>query len=170
MEVRMPISTISSRRKRSEHGIIASDIMVNRVYTARPEQRVYEVVQILLKRRISGMPVIDDDRRVIGIISEKDCITALMRAVHDRMPPSLVRDVMSTDVTTIHDQMHLMTIAHIFLTKPVRRLPVVNESGQLLGQVSRRDLLSGATQIFQQSPSRETALLYLSALDRNAPS
>lgn len=151
------------------YGVRARDIMVKKVYTIRPEKRVYDAVGVLLKRRISGMPVVDGERKLVGIISEKDCIRALMRAVYDRMPPSQIADVMSTDLKTISADTHLMTIAHLFLTEPIRRLPVIDEEGRLIGQVSRRDLLAGAARIFDRAPNREAAILYLSALDRQRP-
>lgn len=149
-------------------GVQAEDIMVRRVHTARPDQPINAVVKLLLKHSISGMPVVDARNRVVGVVSEKDCISALMRAVHDRMPPSLVQDVM-TEPVVISPKTHLMTVAHHFSTLPVRRLPVVDEHGTLVGQISRRDLLRAARRIFDQSPSREIAVLYLSALGRDAP-
>jgi len=148
-------------------GTTAADIMVRRVYTASPEQTVHTVTETLIKRKVSGMPVVDAQKRVVGVVSEKDCIAALMRAVHDRLPPSRVQDVMTPPVTVSPDT-HLMTIAHHFSTRNIRRLPVVDAEGCLLGQISRRDLLSAARRIFDQSPSREVAVLYLSALERDA--
>lgn len=160
----------ASRQRRAGEpaGIHAENIMVRRVYTAQPDQPISAVVKLLLRHSISGMPVVDSDNRVIGIVSEKDCISALMRAVHDRTPPSLVQDVM-TEPTVISPGTHLMTIAHHFSTRPIRRLPVVDDQGALVGQISRRDLLRAARHVFDQSPSREVAVLYLSALDREAP-
>lgn len=155
-------------RTRRSAGVQAEDIMVRRVRTARPDQPISAVVKLLLKHSISGMPVVDDDNRVVGVVSEKDCISALMRAVHDRTPPSLVQDVM-TEPVVISPQTHLMTVANHFSTMSIRRLPVVDDSGILLGQISRRDLLRAARHVFDQSPSREIAVLYLSALDRDAP-
>jgi len=157
------------KQRNQQKALLARDIMVTRLRTVRPDDRVYQAVQVLLKYGISGCPVIDNNRQLVGILSEKDCIQALMRAVHDRMPPSCVSDVMSTEVTTISEDTHLMNIAHIFITRPIRRLPVLTTSGELIGQVSRRDLLAAASQIFNEAPTRESAVLYLSALGKRAP-
>jgi predicted transcriptional regulator len=142
--------------------------MTKRLFTARRDQRVVEVVKGLLKHRISGAPVVDDARRVVGVISEQDCIKALMRAVHHRVPFSLVGEVMSTQVISISEDTHIMTMADLFLAHPVRRLPVVRD-GILVGQVSRRDVLTTAVSLFKGMPTRQAAVLYLSALGRQAP-
>jgi CBS domain-containing protein len=142
--------------------------MTTRLHTARPEQPVAEVVNMLLKQKISGAPVIDSDRRLVGIISEKDCIKALIRAVHHDVPFSLVSDVMSTDVITINEDTHLMTMCHLFLSNPIRRLPVL-AGEKLVGQVSRRDVLKRAASLFDRATTRESALLYLSALGAPPP-
>lgn len=162
------IRTARKKPNANPAGVLAEDIMVRRVYTAKPNQTISTVVAALLRNKISGMPVVDDDQKVIGVISERGCIAALMRAVHDRMPPSLVQDVMNPAVT-ITASTHLMTIAHHFSVQNIRRLPVVDDSGCLIGQISRRDLLRAARRIFESSSSREAAVLYLSALERDAP-
>ncbi|MFT5681039.1 MAG: CBS domain-containing protein [Myxococcota bacterium] len=159
----------SVKKKTGKSGLTARDIMATRLRTVRPDDRVYQAVKVLLKYKISGAPVIDEQRKLIGVISEKDCIKALMRAVHDRMPPSAVADVMSRELITIREGTHLMDIAHIFITRSIRRLPVVSDTGELIGQVSRRDLLAAANRIFEDAPSRESAVLYLSALGKRAP-
>jgi CBS-domain-containing membrane protein len=162
---------IRTARKKSNQNpavTLAEDIMVRRVYTAKPDQMISTVVSLLLRHKISGMPVVDGDQQVIGVISERGCISALMRAVYDRTPPSLVRDVM-TPAVTIGPGAHLMTVAHHFSVQNIRRLPVVDDAGCLVGQISRRDLLRAARRIFESSSSRDAAVLYLSALERDAP-
>ena len=153
---------------RGKQWTTAREIMVTKLHTVRPDQRVIEVVKLLLKHKISGVPVVDANRHLLGIISEKDCIEALMRAVHHGVPFSLVSDVMTTEVTTITEETHIMDMSHLFLTNPIRRLPVLRDR-KLVGQVSRRDVLKGAVSLFEQAPSRESAVLYLSALEVSPP-
>ena len=145
----------------SGRGQTARDIMVTRLHTVRPDDRVYLAIQVLLKFSISGAPVVDEQHRLVGILSEKDGIRALIRAVHERMPPARVRDVMSTELITVTEDAHLMHIAEIFLHHPVRRLPVVSASGILIGQISRRDLLAAVSQIFGKASTRESAIISL---------
>ena len=149
-------------------GVSAKDMMVTRLKTVGPDERVSTVVRMLLDNRISGMPVVDEDRRLIGMVTEKDCIKALMREVYHHMPPALVSEVMTKDVIDVHEDDHMLTIADLFLLKPIRRLPVTR-GGLLIGQISRRDLLAAANRVIDQSSSREAAILYLSALREPPP-
>ncbi len=143
--------------------IRAADMMTTSVVTLRADQHTHDAVQTLLKRRISGAPVVDETGRLVGIFSEKDSIHALLRAVHERLPSSLVGDHMTTEVISVTENTSLLTIAHLFLTHTVRRLPVVH-GGKLIGIVSRRDLLQAASQVMQAAPTRDAALLYLSVV------
>ena len=68
---------------------------------------------------------------------------------------------MSTDLITVHEDTHLMQIADIFLHHSIRRLPVVSTSGVLVGQISRRDLLAAACEVFGKASTREAAILSL---------
>lgn len=149
--------------------ITARDMMTKKVITVRPDMRVLDAVRLMLKNRVSGAPVVDGDYRLVGMLSEKNCIQALLRAVAERLPSSHVLDVMQTEVETISDSADLLSIAHTFVTKPLRRLPVIEADGTLIGQISRRDLLSSAMQVWDESPSRQAAVLYLSATGRETP-
>jgi CBS domain-containing protein len=112
--------------------------------------------------------VIDQERRLVGVVSEKDCIRALMRAVHHGVPFSMVRDVMTTEVFTITEDTHIMAMSDLFLQHSIRRLPVLRGE-RLVGQVSRRDVLRRAIDLFEASPNREAVVLYLSALGEKPP-
>lgn len=147
----------------------ASQIMITRLITVRPEQAVHEAVGLLLKNRISGAPVVDADHHLVGMLSEKDCINALTAAAVEGVPFTSVGETMSTRLTTITEDTNLLTIAHKFINGPFRRLPVVR--GELLvGQISRRDLLRAMHEMMQGTPSgRFKAIpLYLSALTRSS--
>jgi CBS domain-containing protein len=152
-----------------EHMSVRVDaFMAKRLYTVRPDARIYDVVQQLVKRGFSGCPVVEG-KKLVGVLSEKDCIRALMRAVHDQLPPQQVSDVMTSEVITVSPGTPLLSAAHLFLQHPIRRLPVVDTGGRLLGQVSRRDLLRHAIQVFKVSGDRKSAFLYLSAVDGTVP-
>ena len=148
--------------------VSARDIMVRRVYTASTQDRVFEVTKTLTKRGYSGAPVVDGDNRVLGIITEYDCIRAFLNAVHHERPPSRVEDVMTRDVVTVTEDAGILSLANLMLQKRLHRVPVVRD-GKLVGQISRRDVLLRAVAIFEASGNREAAILYLSALDRKPP-
>jgi CBS domain-containing protein len=121
----------------------AKDIMTRSVITFLPDASIFEAIRVLLSRRISGAPVVDEDGFVVGMLSELDCLRVLSSdefyAGHQEMEGQ-VRDFMTPAGQTIKPDMDVYGIAHYFLTRPVRRLPVVDR-GRLVGQVSRRDVL-----------------------------
>ena len=148
--------------------LLARDMMV-KPYAVRPGDRVYDVVKTLTRRRYSGAPVVDAQRKVIGMLSERDAIKALLNAVVEQLPSHTVEQVMDTKLTTIPPETHVLTVAHLFLHKNLRRIPVVDREGVLIGQISRSDLLRRAIDVFEASPNRKAALLYLSALEGTIP-
>jgi CBS domain-containing protein len=128
--------------------------MITKLITLRPEMDVMEAVQMLLKNRISGAPVVEPDGTYLGVFSEKCSMHVILDAAYDQLPSNQVRVFMDVDAKTITPDTHLLSIAQVFLLTPYRRLPVL-EDGFLIGQVSRRDVL-------------RASLLYLSALvERN---
>jgi CBS domain-containing protein len=122
----------------------ARDCMTHRVITFTPEQPVHEVVKVLLAKGISGAPVVDATRKLVGMISELDCIRAIAADAYEErygvLMDRMVRDEMSRDPITIEPNADIYKMAQLFETHGVRRLPVV-EDGALSGQVSRRDVL-----------------------------
>ncbi len=122
------------------------EMMTRKVITLAPEMAAVEAAEVLLKNGISGAPVIDQDRRLLGLVSEFDCLRAVAASdyemdSHDAI--ELVGDLMTREPITVPPEMDLFTLAHEFVTHRVRRFPVV-ESGFVIGQVSRRDALKAA--------------------------
>ena len=75
--------------------ILAKDIMVSRLITVSPDLGLREAARLLLKNKISGAPVVDEQGQLIGVFSEKDLMTALIDAVYDELPSSEVSAYMS---------------------------------------------------------------------------
>ena len=125
------------------HVPTASEVMVKKLVTLRPDMQVSEATRLLLKHKISGAPVVDADGCLLGLLSEFDCLRALTSSeynldAHDDLVR--VADLMTETTHTISPEMDLFAIAHEFVTLRIRRLPVV-DGDELLGQVSRRDVL-----------------------------
>jgi len=125
--------------------VTAADIMVTNVVTVTPDTTIHCAIQLLLKHGISGMPVLNENREVIGILSERDCLKTLLSAQYHNLPAAHVIDLMTTGIRTIAPDTDVMAIARLFTEERFRRLPVV-EDGRLVGQVSRRDLLRAIDQ------------------------
>jgi CBS domain-containing protein len=121
----------------------AEEIMVRSLVTFRPDTTVSEAIATLLAKRISGGPVTDDEGRVVGFLSERDCLRVLSSDdfyAGDQQGLGLVDHLMTRECVTIAPDTDVYGIAHYFLTKGFRKLPVVSD-GMLVGQVSRRDVL-----------------------------
>lgn len=144
--------------------VVARDIMVRRLITFRPEMDLFDAIESLLKNRISGAPVVDDEGTYLGVFSERSSISLLLSAAYDGAPTNRIASFVDRDAETIHPETDLLTIAQTFLGTPYRRLPVV-EDGRLLGQVSRRDLLRAANRLLDMGQSEGSSVLYLSGLD-----
>ena len=117
------------------------DIMTKRLVTFRPETNVLEAINILLKNKISGAPVLDENGNIIGVLSEIDCMETLIQDSYYHESRGSVSEYMSEKVTTVDAQMGIVDLAEFFVQKHFRRLPVVDH-GKLVGPVSRRDVLT----------------------------
>ena len=146
------------------HTITAREFMVTKLITLRPDMEVFDAVQMLLRNRISGAPVVGPRGEYLGVFSERCSMQVLLDAAYEQLPSNHVGAFMDTEAKTIAPETQLLSIAQVFLLTNFRRLPVVDEDGHLMGQVSRRDVLHAAMKEVQGKPIREKSLLYLSAL------
>lgn len=146
----------------------AKDIMTRDVITVTAETTVKEVAQLLIKHKISGLPVVDEDGKVIGMVSEGDLIyqdkklhtPAFLeilggiiflenpqRLGNDlmKMTAATVGAVMTKKVFTIGEDTSVSDAATLMIEKQVNRLPVVNKAGKLVGILTRQDLIKTMT-------------------------
>lgn len=130
--------------------IRVADYMTQKLVVLAPDTPVDEAILELLEHRISGAPVVEDGR-LVGVFSESDCLKEVLHAGYHRMSSGLVRDHMSTEVETIAATGSIINAAEIFLNHKRRRLPVVDAAGNLVGQISRRDVLRAIADIRRNS-------------------
>ena len=123
-------------------------VHVSKLITFSPDQLVSEAIDIILEKKISGAPVLDKTGRLVGMLSEKDCLRLIIDKAYHNMPNEnkKVSDYMTREVRTVAAELDIVTVANRFLVSPVRRLPVV-EDDVLIGQISRRDVLKAAREI-----------------------
>lgn len=121
------------------------DYMARDLITFRPDQEIGEAIDIMLKKRISGGPVLNSKREIVGMLSEKDCLKVLVHSSYHNLPSGkgVVSDYMSENVKTVEMDMDITSCANEFLTTYFRRFPVT-ENGILRGQISRRDIMRAA--------------------------
>ena len=134
--------------------IRVEDVMTHLVVMLFPGDTISQAAKRLAHNAISGAPVVQDGK-VIGIVSEADLIRAAMRRQGQTM-----RDVMTHRVEQIEPGTSIWKAAAIMEGRGVKRLPVVDESGHLLGIVSRGDVVKAIAREDDLAPGRvETASL-----------
>lgn len=123
-------------------------VSVNDLITFRPDQTVEEAIDIIIEKRISGAPVLDANGKLVGMLSEKDCLRIIVDQAYHNLPieSKKVSDYMTADVKTVSPDNDVVSAANQFLHTAIRRMPVV-ENGVLKGQISRRDILRAAKNI-----------------------
>lgn len=122
--------------------MLARDIMTDNVVSIRPTATVEEAIDSLLMQRVSGLPVIDEHGRLVGIVTE----FALLAIAYD---PSILKDAvsqhMTTDVLAVDASDPIRRVADLCIVHRVRRVPVM-ENGRLVGLIARRDVLKAVFQ------------------------
>ena len=119
-----------------------ADFMDKTFNTVMPETRVQDAMKIMLDKQLIGVLVVDDERNLVGVFSEKDCLKVLLQSGFHRMPDDRVKDYMHPIEMTVESRTDILSIAQTFLQKPFRRLAVVDD-GKLVGQITRRDIVRG---------------------------
>ena len=121
---------------------------VKDLYTFSPDMEIADAINIMLEKRISGGPVLNDKRELVGVLSEKDCLKILVQSSYHNIPSGKgkVSDYMSSNVKTLDINTNVVDCANEFLSTYYRRFPVT-ENGILKGQISRRDIMKAAKNI-----------------------
>ncbi len=129
--------------------ISVRDFMAKKLITFKPDTPIYVAIDTLVKNEISGASVVDDKGRLVGIVSEKDCLRILASGVFHNEPSGTVSNYMTEAVVTVQADTDIFTAADLFLKNIYRRMPVV-EDRKVIGQLSRRDVLRAIQEIKDQ--------------------
>ena len=133
--------------------ILVSKYMTTKLITFKPDQSVLEVMELLIKNKISGGPVVNEKNELLGIISEGDCIKHISDSMYYNMPMDSTNTVeknMVSEVETISKNMNIFDAATKFISSKIRRFPIV-ENGKLIGQISQKDILKAALKMKENS-------------------
>ena len=118
------------------------DYMLPNPVKVRPEDNVLDAMKVIIDNKISGVCVVDEDTNLVGILSEMDCLQAVLGAVYNNSNIGVVRDYMASDnLVVANPNEDIVDVAQDMLRKNKRRRPVV-ENGKLIGQITCRQLLS----------------------------
>ncbi len=128
------------------------DYMTRKLITFKPDQSVEEVIEELIRYKISGGPVVNDKNELVGIISEGDCIRHISESRYHNLPSEnrRVEEHMAKEVETIDGDMNIFDAANKFLNDRRRRFPIV-EDGVLVGQISQKDILKATLKMKSQN-------------------
>ncbi|MDP8247414.1 MAG: CBS domain-containing protein [Candidatus Tritonobacter lacicola] len=126
--------------------VTAADIMTREVVTIQAEAPLREALSKLVKNKISGMPVVNQENEIVGIITEKDMLNFILSG---SLPQTVVKEAMVKEVVcfppdTPYEKLCLSLIEHNF-----RRIPIV-AGKKVVGLVARRDLLRGVSRFYSE--------------------
>jgi CBS domain-containing protein len=137
----------------------AKDVMTTKVFSVKPDTPVEEIAELLAQNNISGVPVIEENGKVAGIISEKDFLSGLglenaktiMGVISNcfknkgclaiSISTKKAGDIMTSPAITVSENTAVSDIAGIFTENNINRVPVTDSEGNLIGIVSRADIL-----------------------------
>ncbi|MBI5846901.1 MAG: CBS domain-containing protein [Nitrospirae bacterium] len=140
----------------------AEEIMRSPVYTAGKDTPLIDVAELMAEKNISGLPVLDTDGRVAGMISEKDFLGVLKEKESVTVMKILAKclqgkgclaasvrqktagDIMTSPAITIPPELPLFQIMIVFSNRAINRAPVIDPAGSLLGIVSRADIIGAS--------------------------
>ncbi|NPV90983.1 MAG: CBS domain-containing protein [Firmicutes bacterium] len=143
--------------------MLAKDIMTREVITVSPDTPVTEVAEVLLENRISGLPVVNAEGELMGVVSEADLLykekdvkgprtlSILGAIIYLERPQRLenelkkiagakVRDVMTKEVVTVHEDTPIHEIANVMIDRGINRVPVMRHKN-LVGIITRADIV-----------------------------
>jgi CBS domain-containing protein len=140
--------------------LVAKDIMTSKVISVKKESTIEHLIRILIKYGISGVPVVDLENNIVGVVTEADII---IRESDLPFPLSFgfafyknyenflknnqeylqtkVEDIMTKKIKTVEENTPLSKIVNIMINNNINRLPVVDKNNKLTGLIARSDIL-----------------------------
>ncbi|MFA4843284.1 MAG: CBS domain-containing protein, partial [Candidatus Omnitrophota bacterium] len=146
--------------ERGKDWVKIKEIMTKEVVSIKPEDSARDALDLLFKMRISGLPVMDSQGKLVGMFTEKGVLKHILpsyvekvgRFIYEENPKSThrkfaelsnikVSQLMRQDVVTAAEDVTLCEVARIMLTQKVRRVPVLDKNCKVVGIVAREDIL-----------------------------
>ncbi|MBN1972527.1 MAG: CBS domain-containing protein [Sedimentisphaerales bacterium] len=115
----------------------AEIVMTPNVLSVKRDTPIYEAIRLLVEHNITGLPVVNDDMSIAGIITEKDML-GLLYNIQDK--PGNVGDYMTKGIVSFNKEDSLIDITECFLKNDFRRVPITS-GGKLVGIISRTDII-----------------------------
>lgn len=137
-----------------------NEIMAKNITSLSSDTNAREALNLLMEKKISGLPVIDEKNKLVGMFTEKEVLAAVLpsylekvgRFIYQENPKAVrhkivalqamkVKDIMRKEVVTVDEETTLCEVARIMLTQKARRLPVLDKAKEVVGIVSRGDVV-----------------------------
>jgi CBS domain-containing protein len=117
------------------------DYMLPNPVKVKAQDNILDAMQVIIDNKISGVCVVDGEANLVGVLSELDCLRAVLGAIYNNSNIGNVGEHMATDnLVVAHPNEDIVDVAQDMLLKNKRRRPVV-EDGKLIGQITCRQLL-----------------------------
>ena len=129
-----------------------ADYMATELISFAPDDDIVEAMRILLEHSLSGAPVVDDQGKLCGILSQKDCFEIIYRTAYHQDWGGQVQQYMSREIEHLPVECSVVEAAERFLSSSFRRFPVLRD-GNLVGLICRRDILGALDEIYLRSGS-----------------
>jgi CBS domain-containing protein len=118
------------------------DYMITNPIKVKDDANLLTTMKIIIDNKVSGVCVVDENKALVGMLSEMDCLAAILKSTYNNVGVGLVSEYMTKDnIIVAHPGEDILNVAEDMLLKKHRRRPVV-EDGKLVGQVSCRQLLA----------------------------
>jgi CBS domain-containing protein len=143
--------------------ITAKQLMNTGVLTISQDEDIYEAMRMMALNNVTGLPVIEEDGTLLGIITEKDILVLLYNSLEDTNMDRVVGTVgqfMTRRVVCFGPQDSLADIAECLSTNDFRRVPILDH-GKLVGIISRKDVIRYIRDIQQQDEVMKDSVLEL---------
>jgi CBS domain-containing protein len=143
--------------------ITAKHLMNTSVITVNRDEDIYEAMRMMGLINVTGLPVVDDDGTLVGIITEKDILVLLCNHLEDaNMNPEIgkVAEFMTRNVVCFSPQDNLGDVVECLCTHQFRRVPIL-DNGKLVGIISRRDVIRYLRDLQQQDDVVKDSILEL---------
>ena len=144
------------------------EIMTKEVVSVKPDDNAASALDILFKKHISGLPVIDDKGKLVGMFTEKEILAKVLPSylervgsfVYNENPKAVkqkiaglgnlkVKEIMRKEVVVVYEDVTLCEAAHLMLTQKARRTPVLNKSKEVVGIIAREDVVKALLQEYK---------------------
>jgi CBS domain-containing protein len=135
-------------------------VMTRDVITVKQETPIYEAIEVMRKNDITGMPVVDDEMTLIGVITEKDVLRLFCGDEDDGN--KTVGFFMTRPAVSYRENESLQSVCDFMMVNYFRRVPVVSKKGKLVGIISRPDIIDYIIEQRQQNAQTRSKTSFIS--------